>query len=232
MIQKGVDVQQQGIIKGDVLQRLAGLSFIVGSVLLLVFNALYPRGGGDPSDATQFVKAVTDTRGGWWEALNLLLAVGIWGLMIGFAGVYRAISTGGAAAWARLGYYGIIVGTTLWTVTFALQGFGLGLVTKQSGAAAIAGALAFFLVGLLSMTIIVYWLALIFMGIGMAMSKVFPGWTGWVAIVLGVLTALTGVLQGFTGPTQLTLNVLFPILASLSTIFTLVLGVWLVRKAW
>lgn len=226
-------MQQQGISRGDVLQRLASLFFIVGSVSLIVFNALFPR-VEDPASAAQFVKKVAETRGGQWEMINLGLAVGIWGLMIGFAGVYRAISTGGAAAWARLGYYGFIVGTTLWTAGLALEGFGLGLVTKDMSAAttATAAVLASLLMGLLSMQIIVLWLALLFIGIGMALSTVFPGWAGWVLIILGALTASTGVLQGFTGPTQLTLNVLFPILAGLSTVYSLVLGIWIWRRAW
>ncbi len=33
-------MQQQGIVKGDVLQRLGSLSFIIGSALLIVFSAL------------------------------------------------------------------------------------------------------------------------------------------------------------------------------------------------
>lgn len=234
-------MQQQGVTKGDVLQRLAGLSFIIGAVLLIVFNLLYPR-ADDPANAAQFVQRVADTRGGLWEAVNLFLAVGIWGLMIGFAGVYRAVSTGGAAAWARLGYYGVIVGSTLWTVTFGLEGFGLSLVVKQwqnaSGPAKdtlalIAAAHANVLVGLFSMTIIVFWLALIFIGIGMASSRVFPKWAGWAAIVLGAATvAVVGVPQAFAGPSQTSINVLFPILATLSTIYALILGVWLLRKAW
>ncbi len=234
-------MQQQGIVKGDLLQKVAGLSFVVGAVLLIVFNVLFPK-TNDPSSAAQFVQSVADTRGGRWELVNLFLAVGIWGLLIGFAGVYRAISTGSSAVWARLGFYGVIVGTALWTVLFGLQGFGLSLVVKQwqsasgptkDALAVIAASHANMLTGLFSMTIIVFWLALIFIGIGMASSKVFPRWLGWVAIVLGVVTAAAvGVNQAFAGPTDMTINVLFPIFAMLSTIYALILGIWLLRKAW
>ena len=241
MIEKEVGMQQQGITKGDVLQRLAGLSFIIGAVLLIVFNILYPR-PDDPSNAAQSVQRIADTRGGLWEAVNLFVAVGFWGLMIGFAGVYRAISTGGAAAWARLGYYGVIVGTTLWTIIFGLEGFGLSLVVKEwqnaSGPAKdtlglIAASQANILLGLFSMTIIVFWLALVFIGIGMVSSKVFPIWAGWVAIVLGALTVVVvGIPQAFAGPSQTVTTILFAIFSLLSTIYVLILGVWLLRKAW
>ena len=36
-------MQEQTIAKGDVLQKIAGLGFIVGGILTLVSNALFPR---------------------------------------------------------------------------------------------------------------------------------------------------------------------------------------------
>ena len=39
----------QGVAKGDVLQRLAGMSFIVGAVQLVLFFILHPQ-VSDPSD--------------------------------------------------------------------------------------------------------------------------------------------------------------------------------------
>ena len=109
-------VMQQEIAKGDVLQRIAGIAFIVGAVLVGVFSIVLPR-AGDPSDLQEVIQAVADNNGGLFEVEFLLLAVGIWALMIGLVGLYRSISTGGAAAWARLGFYGVIVGTALWTAT-------------------------------------------------------------------------------------------------------------------
>ena len=68
----------------------------------MVANAIFPR-PADPSNAAQFVQKIADNRGGFWEVDNLLLAVGIWAFMIGATGIYRAINTGAAAAWVRLG---------------------------------------------------------------------------------------------------------------------------------
>ncbi|MBI2872046.1 MAG: hypothetical protein HYY00_02515 [Chloroflexi bacterium] len=232
---------QQGIVKGDVLQRLAGLSFIAGAILLIVFNAIFPR-ASDPADVGQLVQKIADTRGGFWEVDHLLLAVGIWAFMIGATGVYRSISTGGAAVWARLGFYGVIVGTTLFTVLFALEGFGLPQVVelweKAAGAdkAAlfqVASSLAWMNAGLFSMTIIVYWLALLFLGVGMALSTVYPKWLGWGIIVLAAaIIIVVGLPQAFAGPSQLVTNTLFPILSILATVWGLALGVWTIRKAW
>ncbi len=231
---------QQGIAKGDVLSRIAGISFIVGAVLLLVFNILLPR-ADDPSNVQAVILNVASNRGGFWELAHLLLAAGIWGLMIGLAGVYRSISTGGAAVWARLGFYGVIVGTTLWSVTFALDGLGLAAVmgewTKASGSDKatlflVASSLSRINVGLFSMTIITFWMALAFVGVGMALSTVYPKWLGWALIVLGVATvAAVGVPQALTGASQ-TLQLLFVALSILTTLWALVIGIYITRKAW
>lgn len=231
---------QQGIAKGDVLSRIAGISFIVGAALLLVFNALLPR-VSDPTNTQAVLQNIAANRGGFWELDHLLLAAGIWGLMIGVVGVYRSISTGAAAVWARLGFYGVIVGTTLWSVLFALEGLGLATVVGKWAAASGADKATLFLVassigqlteGMFSMTIIAYWMALTFVGIGMALSTVYPKWLGWTLIVLSVaIVAAVGVPQALTGMSR-TLQLLFIALSILTTLWALVIGIWITRKAW
>lgn len=229
---------QTGIVKGDFLSKMAGISFIVGAVLLIVFNLLYPR-VSDPTDLQAYIQKVADTRGGFWEIDHLLLAAGIWALMIGVAGIYRSITTGSAAVWARLGFYGVVVGTTLWSVTFALDGFGMAAAAGQWAKASAAdkatlfpavSALGHLVQGIFSMTIIVNWLALAFVGLGIALSTVYPRWLGWVLIILGVLTVVAvGVPQGITGITQ-TSQLLFTVLSLLTTLWALVIGIWMARK--
>lgn len=232
---------QQGIAKGDVLQRIAGVSFIVGAVLLAVFNAVLPR-AGDPANFEKVIQKIVDARGGFWEADHLLLAVGVWALMIGVVGVYRSIDTGAGAVWARLGFYGVVVGTTLWTVVFALEGLGMPqaveLWEKASGAdkASLfqaAHSISLVNLGLFSMVIIVYWLALLFLGIGMVLSTVYPKWLAWSITILGMATVgAVGIPQAFAGASQLVTNALFPIFSGLSTLWALGLGIWVARKAW
>ena len=69
---------------------------------------------------------------GFFQVDQLLLAIGIWAIMIGIVGVYRSISSsgGGAAAWARVGFYGVIIGITLWTARFAM-GIGFAELAEQ-----------------------------------------------------------------------------------------------------
>lgn len=230
--------QQQGIVKGDVLQRIGSVGFIVGAILLVIFNALFPR-VGDPGNVQEVLK-----KWGEQEVLTqicaLLLAVGIWAMMIGIVGIYRSVSTGGAAAWARLGFYGVVVGTTIWIIDFALTmataGAAANWVTApaagQATAYSVAAALYATTGAVEIMSIIVFWLALAFVGISMVISAVYPRWMGWVGIVLGIATvAAVGIVGAFAGPSN-TLEIIFMVLSLLTTLWALVIGIWVARKAW
>lgn len=229
--------QQQGIVKGDALQRIGSVGFIVGAILLIISNALFPR-VGDPSNAPELLK-----KWGEQEALTqicaLLLAVGFWGMMIGIAGIYRSVSTSGAA-WARLGFYGIVVGTTIWTINLALAMATAGAAANWVTASAAGQATAYSVAAALyaatgaveMMGIIVFWLAFAFVGVGMVLSAVYPRWMGWVGIVLGiVMVAAVGIVGAFAGFSS-TLDIIFMVLALLSTLWALVIGIWVARKAW
>ncbi|MBI2855178.1 MAG: hypothetical protein HYX87_09720 [Chloroflexi bacterium] len=228
---------EQGIVKGDALQRIGSLGFIVGGVLLIVFSALLPR----VSDPTSMQDVLT----AWGnnevlvQLCGLFIAVGNWGLMMGAAAVYRSIA-GAGASWARLGFYGIIVGTTLGTVSSGLLGATasagadwLGTATANK-AASLATASAVYSVDMMVFTlyVLVEWLAIVFLGIGIARSAVYPRWQGWAGLVLGVLTvAAVGIPQFFSGITGM-VQVLFAVLATLSALWALLVGIRIARRAW
>ncbi len=226
---------QQGITRGDVLQRIGGIGFIIGGILTTVFSILYPS-PDDPANTQQVLTKLADN-----EALSTIvflgLAVGMWALMIGVVAVYRSISTGGAAAWARLGFYGVIVGTTIFTVSMAVGWAVTGAAAvsggTEPGTAAYTIAAALNAVGesMFFMSIIVFWLALAFLGIGMLLSTVYPKWMGWVLLILGVLiVAVTGIPQAVGDPSQ-ALDLIFAVLAGLTSIWAIVVGIWVTRKA-
>ena len=229
---------QQGIVKGDVLLRLAGISFIVGAIVTGAFNILAPR-SGDPTDMQAGIQAIAANKA-FFQVDQLLLAVGIWIVMIGIVGVYRSISNGGAAAWARVGFYGVIIGITLWTARFAM-GIGSAELAEQWQMATgadkatlfmVISSIHYIIVALQSVAVIIYWLALVFLGIGMVLSVVYPKWLGWVPIVLGAATvAIVGVPQALAGE-SLIFQILFAIFSMLTLLWALVLGIWITRKAW
>ncbi len=227
---------QEEAVKGDVLQRIAGVSLIVGAIVLIVFNALFPR-VGDPS----VTRDVLTNYGGnetLTQVAYLGIAIGMWLLLAGLAGVYRSLSFGVAAAWARVRFYGIIVGTTMWTVTSAI-----GLATAGAAASwlAVSGTLgeatSFSIAAtlnaagtaLFTVTVLVYSTALAILSIGIGFGTVYPKLLGWVSIVLGVVTAIIIIPQAFTGVTQIS-QILFAIFAGLTTLWALALGLLITRR--
>ncbi|MCI0528538.1 MAG: hypothetical protein L0Y56_13950, partial [Nitrospira sp.] len=212
-----------------------------GAIVTAIFNILHPRARAASFDHMQpLLQKIADAGVTFYLIDHFLLAVGVWALTIGWVGVYRSISTGAAAAWARLGFYGVIIGTALWTVEFAID-MGFGLVVEQWATNVepakttwflIASTLARLVFLLFSMSIIVNWLAFVFLGIGMALSALYPKWMGWTIIILGVATVTgVGLPQLFTGPGQTLTNVLFPVLSILTLLWALGVGIWIVRKA-
>ncbi|MBI4188383.1 MAG: hypothetical protein HY529_04150 [Chloroflexi bacterium] len=229
--------QQQGIAKGDTLQKLGSAGFIAGGLLLLIFNFLFPR-AADPSN-TQDMLTKWGSQEGLTKLSAFFLTVGMWGLMKGAAGVYRSISNGGAA-WARLGFYGIVVGTTIFTTnngilaaTASTAANWLAAPVASKGTAySIAATLSTASGAVFTMSILTIWLALFFLGIGMSRSAVYPRWLGWVGLILGALTVvIVGIPQFFAGLGTTTMTI-FAVLATLTAIWALVLGIWVARKAW
>ncbi len=228
--------QQQGIVKGDALQKIGSAGFIIGTILLVIGNLLLPR-AANPGNVQEMVAKLGEEKFPA-QVSALLLAVGIWAVMIGMAGVYRSIPAG-RTAWARLGFYVIVVGTALWTVSLAGDVATASAVANwlaapavgKEAAYSVVAALSAFGHGVYSMTLIVNWLAIAFLGIGMVGSAVYPRWLGWVGLILGIAVIAVGIIQTFAGRLN-TLNLIFMVLSLLTTLWLFVVGIWVARKAW
>ncbi len=228
----------QGIVKGDPFQRLTSAALVIGACLLLVFNILAPR----PADPTDLQASFTNmvNRYSLFQLSHLMLAAGFWAVMAGLAGVDRSISEKGAA-WARIGFLGIIVGTALFTITMAFtatEASSARAWAAASGAeegAAFAVTVATVNVGKAAyiMSILLYWLSLAFVGVGMARSGIYPGWLAWAPVALGVaMTAVVGVPQFMVGDVRASSMLIFAGLAGLTTVWLLAAGIWIARRAW
>ena len=227
----------QGIAKGDVLQRIAGIAFIVGSIATLVANALAPR-AADPSIVAERLTTLGENESLQRIAL-LVLIFGFWALLVGAVGVYRSLSTGTAAAWAPLAFYGFLGATTLATVgiatALATTKAAVDWVAAGSTTAtteyAIAASLIAISNSLFDVMTVGYWLALLTLGVGMVLSDTYPRWLGWGILVLGALVVAVSVPRLFTEPTQVR-EIVFAIPAGLTSVWALVMGIWVTRKAW
>ncbi|MBI2171187.1 MAG: hypothetical protein HYU30_04090 [Chloroflexi bacterium] len=218
----------QQAYKRDVLQRIAGVAFILGAIATIVFNVIAPR-ADDQSDMAK-VYAALSKNPDLGKLAFFGLAVGIWLLVAGFMGVYRSITTGAASAWARLGFYGVVVSSGLISAAFAL--FVGAIMAAEQGQTAIPTMTAIVTAGqsLFAVAVVGWWLALAFVGLGMLLSTAYPKWTGWVLLVLGVVTVgISGVPSVFSTPTE-NQQLIFGVLAGLTSLWALVVGVWVTRR--
>ena len=83
--------------------------------------------------------------------------------------------------------------------------------------------------GLRSMTDILYRLALAILGVGIALSTVYPRWLGWTVIGVGVAWTVVGFVIGVAGSSS-DLDIPFAIVFVLTVLWHLVMGVVVVRR--
>lgn len=225
--------QQSAIARGDALQKIGSLGLMIGALLLIVFSSMLPR------------VALRDFMTAWGSNVRTVrfaeffITVGLFGIMIGAAAVYRATSARGSA-WARLGFYGVVVGTVIGTISSSVMTNMAGILASWLGAPDASKA-SMFTASVAVMTVcgavfavyvLVEWLAIIFLGIGIARSQVYPRWLGFAGSALGVLTvAAVGIPLFFSGLTE-TNQTSFAVLATLTFVWELTVGIWVARKAW
>ncbi|MCH8801868.1 MAG: hypothetical protein IH963_13270 [Chloroflexi bacterium] len=227
---------EQGTYKGDVLQKISGLSFIMGTILLVVFGLLHH--GEDLEDLNGTIINIAEGNGGLVQIDHILIAVGFWALMIGMVGVYRSISSGAAAEWVRIGFYGLIIATALRAVFLAIDGVGLAMVVEQWEEATGADKATIFVTfsslevmldGLRSMTDVFFGVALVLLGIGISISAVYPRLLGWAVIVAGAVWTVIGIVIGIAGSSS-DLDILFAVAFILTIVSHLVMGIVITRR--
>ena len=228
--------QEQIILRTNEQQKLSSGGFIIGAVLIIIGNVWVTLVGlGDPTEALgKFSENVN-----LLQTVALLITLGWWAVMIGMAGVRHSINASGAA-WARLGFYFMIMGTALWTLGMALdisyadlivnwlaasdadKEFARNLITIYSPTLGIGR-------GLFPMNVMSNWLAIGLLSLGMIRSSIYPRWLGWFGFALGVIGLPMGAIMIFIGREAIW-NA-FMILAFLSLIWLLALGIWMARES-
>lgn len=229
--------QSQGIARGDTHQKLSGVGFIIGAVLIIIGSLLLPR-AANLSDVQAMQKAYGE-QATLLQACALLLTFGFWAVMIGTSGVCESITKDGAA-WARLGFYFHLVGVALWTVGMSLDVSYPAAIVNWLEAPAASKEIAYSVVAVLSpvgfgrgifpLNVIVNWLAFTLLGFGMARSTVYPHWLGWSELLLGVTGLTIGIIMTFTGREAL-INI-FIVFMMLNILWWLTCGIWVIRKSW
>ncbi len=217
------------------LTRIGGGMLIVGAILAGIGNALHPRLALIPDLDTK-IRAIAGN--GLWEGLHVALFVAVLLLTGGLVALSRTISGEPAASWARMGMIAVVVSAPVYFVVGgveqARQAMAMGWITGPAD----PGILA---VNRLLETVVYntffMWVALFFgaaficYGLAMRRGGAYPAWLGWIALIAGIVSAWVGIHHLYAGPTFEITVVLFAILSILLTLWMLVVGVLMWRRA-
>jgi hypothetical protein len=230
---------QQNIMKGDTLQRMSSAGFIIGAILVAVSGLLMPHANTPTSNLREMLTPMGEYQYRTIVA-SLFGMVGFWMALIGVTGVHRSITASETkgAVWARLGFYFILMGTVLWTVSWAMDINTASAVANWLSAPSdgkeaawnVVATLSAFGRGILPTTWIVYWLALVVLNVAMIFGDVYPRWLGWTGLIISIPMIALGVFQVFT-PRSITLTLIFSILMMLTILWNLAIGIWVARRA-
>ncbi len=79
--------------------------------------------------------------------------------------------------------------------------------------------------------IIVFGVSIVLNGAAVAYSDAYPQWLGWLALLLGIGVTAIGLTQAYNGPSALVTNTLFGAFSVGVTVWLLVMGILMWRKA-
>jgi len=194
---------QQSIVKGDALQRISSAGFIIGAILFAASGLLMPHANTPTSDLREMLTPMGEYQ---YRTIvsSLFGMIGFWMALIGVTGVHRFITADKtkSAVLARLGFYFTLIGTTLWTVSWAMDVNTVNAVANwlsapidgKDAAWIVVATLAAFGRGILPTTWIIYWLALAFLNVAMLQSGIYPQWLGWAGLTVNIPMIALGVL--------------------------------------
>jgi hypothetical protein len=217
--------------------RLGGLAAIVGSLAGMVGNLIHPATPLD--DPPGVARAIADSNA--WTAIHLIIIAGIILMLGGLLALHRSIQGGLAGALARFGWAAAIAGIAVGTVLVVLDGVTAkhladewAAAPAQERAAALRVVLAnessnFALAALFN--ILFAGVTFILYGLAVALSDAYPRWLGWVAVAAGLGSVGAGLIQALVGEPTNASRILTIIGPTVITLWLLIMGVLLVRKA-
>ena len=217
--------------------RLGGVAAIVGSLAGMIGNLVHPATPLD--DPPGVARAIADSDA--WTAIHLVIIAGIVLMLGGLLADYRSIPDGLAGALARFGWAAAIAGIAVGTILVILDGVTAKQLADDWAAAPPDERAAALRVVLANETanlalaslfnILFAGVTFILYGLAVALSDAYPRWLGWVAVAAGVGSIGAGLVQALAGEPTNASRVLTIIGPTVITLWLLVVGVLLVRKA-
>lgn len=220
------------------LLRIGAVSAILGAIILVVANALHPR-TSDVDDTEATLQLIGDS--GIWVTDHLAIAIALLLVLGGLVALFRSITSQPGAAVARLGFAGALVSGGIGIILLGIDGIALKEVAEswadapaeeKASAFRVGEAIEQVSFGIFSMFIFVFFgLTILLYGLAVALSDIYPKGLGWVAVILGGGSAVLGLVQAYQGPSDVVTNILFAVFSILITVWVLVIGVFMWRKA-
>jgi hypothetical protein len=215
--------------------RLGAIAAVVGSLVSGVGNLFHPATPLNPEGVAQ---VVIDS--GRWVPVHIIIILGIIVMLGGLLGIYHSIKGGVAGALARFGLFAAVAGSTLGVILITLDGVALKQLaeewarTPQRSDTVLQLVLAmrtidFALVSFLN--VLYAGITFILYGLAVSFSDVYPRWLGWVAVAAGVASVWVGVSQALVGESTPFSQMMGIVSPSLVTLWVLVMGILLARKA-
>jgi hypothetical protein len=216
--------------------RSTGLVLVAGGVLALAVNVVFPR-VDDPWDTVAVLSMMAENE--MLRQLSFLgVAAAILTLAAGVAGVRRLLRGTAGGTWGQLGMAGVQLGAVL-----LVGSVGVGMAATPAAVSwvaagspdagtefAVAAALNAADDHIWFMSIIAFWAGLGALGVGMSRTGRFPLWSGWVIACVGFATASVVGIPLAIGVESPALLLVFGILATVSAIWAVLTGGWLLRK--
>jgi hypothetical protein len=213
-------------------------SGVVGSLLAFVANGLHPH----PSDGSLEALLQDIAQNTAWGAIHLTLIVSLVLILGTLAAITLTTDGEPGATVARFACLASLVGGTLILVSTAGDGFAMNHLAsswmsappiEKANALRIADALEYVLYAVYSLSIVIFLGIGIFLyGLATILGSAYPKALGWLAMLSGGGAFVVGIAQALNGPTARGTEIFFVLFSVLSTIWVLLMGVLMWRKAY
>jgi hypothetical protein len=216
--------------------RLGGIAAIAGALLGMVGNLVHPVTPID--DPEGVARVIADSEA--WVPIHLAIVLGIVLMLGGLVAIRRSIRDGLAGALSRLGLVAAVAGATVGLVLVILDGVAARQLAQEWAAAPpdqrdVALALVhanetinFALASLFNFVFAA--VTFVLFGLAVALSRVYPRWLGWVAVLAGVLSLVAGTIQASVGEPTEGSRLLTIVGPSVITLWLLWMGILLLRR--
>jgi hypothetical protein len=218
--------------------RVGAIAAMIGAALGLIFNLLHPRASGIDTSQEE-LDLVADS--GIWLFDHFMLAWALAFSILGLVAIARSFTGDNGEAWGRFALVAAIIAIAVGFVTITIDGMAVKEVAdnwadagRGTNSAAFATGDAVANVSLALFTAVIgslFGLTPTLFGVASLVSRDYPRWLGYVALVAGILGFVTASITFLSGPSDFALNVLFGASSGLYTIWFFVSGWFLWQKA-